>query len=146
MTSAAFSVGRRIFVDSSAYYAVSDLDDANHERAAALLHQLVAARRSTFTTNYVIAESHALHLSRLGYQAALRWLTGIVDDRATVIVRVSLRDEHRARDIIRAYDDKTFSLSDATSFAVMERLRISQAFSFDADFRQFGFVTLPERH
>ena len=53
-----------------------------------------------------------------------------------------MRDEQRARQIIVAYTDKDFTFTDATSFAVMERLRIGHAFTFDDDFRQYGFTTL----
>jgi predicted nucleic acid-binding protein len=134
----------RIVVDSSGYYAVSDTADANHAVARAFVHELAQARNHLFTTNYIIAEAHALLLNRLGYRTARTWLTEVTQSPGTTIVRVSRRDERRALEIIRRYDDKTFSLTDATSFAVMERLHIGRAFSFDRDFRQFGFVTLPQ--
>ena len=50
------------------------------------------------------------------------------------------RDERRAREIVFGYADKDFSLTDATSFAVMERLRIPQAFTLDRNFAQFGWA------
>lgn len=46
----------------------------------------------------------------------------------------------RAVPIIRPYQDQDFSLTDATSFAVTERLRIGRAFSSDRDFAQDGFL------
>ncbi len=49
-------------------------------------------------------------------------------------------DEAFARAIIYRYTDKTFSLTDAISFAVMERLGIATPFTFDSDFRQYGFM------
>ncbi len=55
-----------------------------------------------------------------------------------MIVRVSQRDEQQAQAIILRYDDKNFSYTDATSFAVMERLRIGPAFTFDHNFAQYG--------
>lgn len=43
---------------------------------------------------------------------------------------------------IVTYQDKSFSLADATSFVVMERLRSRWAFSFDEHFTQYGFKRL----
>jgi len=60
----------------------------------------------------------------------------------TTIVWVTPRDVQRARAIIYQYDDKDFSLTDATSFAVIERLRIPTAFSFDRHFAQYGLTVL----
>ena len=57
-------------------------------------------------------------------------------------MRVTPQDERRAREILTRYTDKAFSFTDATSFALMERLGISYAFSFDSDFRQYGMMTL----
>ncbi len=55
---------------------------------------------------------------------------------------MSARDERRARDIVTSYQDKDFSLADAASFAVMERLRISTAFTLDRNFARFGWQML----
>ena len=53
-----------------------------------------------------------------------------------------MADEKRAKEIIARYKDKTFSYTDATSFALMERLGLEAAFAFDAHFRQYGFSLL----
>ncbi|MEA2032004.1 MAG: PIN domain-containing protein [Euryarchaeota archaeon] len=60
------------------------------------------------------------------------------------IERVSGEDESKAWQIILRYRDKDFSYVDATSFAVMERLEISDAFSFDEHFEQYSFNRLPK--
>jgi predicted nucleic acid-binding protein len=135
-------LSRRVFVDSSAYYAVADPTDHHHARARATLVRLERERWRLFTTNFILAETHALVLTRRGRQIAAAVLQALDRSQATVIVRVSARDERRAREIIAQYDDKNFSLTDATSFAVMERLRIDRAFSFDHNFAQYGFPLL----
>jgi len=132
---------RRVFVDTSAYFALTDLQDANHGLAVAVHERLVAGRWRLFTTNFVVAETHALLLARLGRAVGTTVLQRI-DRSATTIVRIALADERRARDIISRYDDKDFSLTDAMSFAVMERLQIPVAFTFDRDFTQYGFQVL----
>lgn len=41
------------------------------------------------------------------------------------------------------YDDKAVGMVDCTSFAIMEQLRLTEAFTFDRHFKQVGFQTLP---
>ena len=125
----------RVFVDTSAVYALLDRGDGWHKAAAATLQSLRLARTEPLLTNFVVAESHALALSRLGPEIARRWLLGNV----WPVERLTEHDEARARAIIAQYTDKTFSYTDATSFAVMERLGLRRAFAFDPHFQQYGF-------
>ena len=135
------NLSRRIPVDTSAYFPLTDVRQSNHRAAIAVRAQLVAERWRLFTTNYLVAETHALILIRFGRHLAATLLSRI-DQSPTTIVRVSYRDEQQARAIIYGYDDKNFSLTDAISFAVMERLRIPTAFSFAHNFAQYGFSLL----
>lgn len=130
----------RIFMDSSAYLALVSLYDTFHQEARAYLTYLTDHRWRTFTTNFVVAETHALFIARLGSQDATAFLRQM-EQTATTVIRVSLRDERRAREIVYRYTDKSFSFTDALSFAVMERLHIREAFTFDGHFRQFGFAS-----
>ncbi len=125
----------RVLVDTSAVYALLDRDDANHAAARAHLERLRKLRTEPWLTNFVLAESHALLLARLGHKIARRWLVGNV----WPVERVTAEDEERAQEIIRRHEDHTYSYVDATSFAVMERLRIRRALAFDQHFRHFGF-------
>ena len=101
----------------------------------------VGARRRLVTTNFVLAELHALLLTRLDRRVAARVLEEVdASNRPTTVVRVATRDERRARQIVFGYTDKDFSLTDTTSFAVMVRLRIPQAFTLDRNFAQFGWA------
>jgi uncharacterized protein len=139
---------RRVFVDTGAFFALYDTSQVDHRSAVLIQRRLGRERWQLITTNLVVAETHALALRRLGRSQAARLLNEI-DDSATVggliYVRVQSEDEARARQIIRQYDDKDFSLTDATSFAVVERLRIPYAFTFDRNFTQFGLDVLSPR-
>lgn len=132
---------RRVLVDSAAYYAIADEKSPDHTRSIAVMARLAVQNRHLFTTNFILAETHALVLNRLGRDMAARVLRRI-DQSTTTFVRVSASDERRAREIITTHDDKDYSLTDATSFAVMERLRIGAAFTFDRHFAQYGFAVL----
>lgn len=132
---------RRALLDTSAYFALADLSEQRHSDAETIRNRLMTERWRLYTTNFIVAETHALMLTRLGYHYSMRFLNQL-DQSPTTIVRVSTTDERRAREILRQYDDKAFSLTDATSFAVMERLRILYAFTFDRNFTQYGLTVL----
>lgn len=135
------STSGRILVDTGAFAALAVRDDTHHQRAMLAVQHLATRRSRLITTNFVVAETHALVLARAGRDLARRVLSHI-EQAVEEIVRVGEADEQRARTIIDLYDDKDFTLTDATSFAVMERLGIVDAFTFDRHFLQFGFLVL----
>lgn len=133
--------GARIFVDTNAYGAFMIARDQHHDRAVRLLTEWSRSRRQLVTSNFIIAETHALILGRAGRDVALN-MVHLVERGSTRIIRVDEADEIRARRILEHHHDKDYSLTDATSFAIMERLGIGEAFTFDRHFRQFGFQVL----
>ena len=135
------SQARRTLVDTSAYFALLDTDDANHQQARTISARLIAEGWRLLTTSFVLAETHALLLNRLSQPLATRFLRDM-EHSPTTLVWVTPRDVHRAKAIIYQYDDKDFSLTDAASFAVMERLRLPTAFSFDRHFAHYGLTVL----
>lgn len=126
-------------VDSSAVLAILDADDRDHERLVEALRTAARSGISPILTNFLRAEAHALIGSRLSWPAARQWVLA----NAWPIERVTEADEARAIGILRQHRDKSYSLVDSTSFAVMERLGLDTAFTLDRHFRQFGFKTVP---
>ena len=139
MSTDQWRISRRVLIDSSIDYAISDRESREQRLVIASMERLAAQHRHPSTTNFILAETHALVLNRLGRDVATRLLQEI-DEGSSTIVRVSAADERRAREIIMTHDDKDYSLTDATSVAVMERLHIGEAFTFDRHFAQFGFA------
>jgi uncharacterized protein len=135
---------RQCFVDTSAHFAVISPEDTNHHSARRISLWLMENRWRLITTNFIVAETHALTLTRLGRTLALRVLRQF-DENPASIIRVTLSDERRARAIIEEFDDKNFSYTDATSFAVMDRLDVTHAFHFDRNFTQYGFIDLAQQ-
>ena len=66
----------------------------------------------------------------------------MVGDDAYRVERVRKGDDERAIALLRAHEDKSYSLCDALSFVVMERLRIRDAIAFDRHFREYGRFTI----
>jgi predicted nucleic acid-binding protein len=137
-------VAGEFFVDTSVWYPFLTTDHADHRRVVAAARVLLAEHRRVVTTNLVVAETHALMLSREGRRAALAGLDGM--DRSTnVVVHSTPQWEAIARrDWIERYTDHDFSLTDAVSFAVMRERRITDVLTLDRHFAVAGFRVLPE--
>jgi predicted nucleic acid-binding protein len=144
MTSRFIRLPRRALIDTGAFFAGADHRETDHAAAEAIRTRLARERWRVFTTNFVVAETHALFLRRLGRYNAAMFLSHL-DESPTVIERVTPDDETHARTILARYDDHDFSYTDATSFAVMERLDIRAAFTFDGNFAEYGVNVLAPR-
>lgn len=123
-------------VDTSAIYALLDKSDNLHRRSFALFRELSTKPITVVITNFIVAECHALLAGRLSPEIARNWLKGL----CWPVERVMEEDEQRAKEIILTYIDKSFSYTDATTFAVMERLGINRVLAFDQHFSQYGFI------
>jgi predicted nucleic acid-binding protein len=129
-----------VFVDTSAWFALAYEGDPFHLAARAF----IASKPRLATTNFVIDETITLVLKRLGYWPAREIGEKLWSGQQARIIYVSRADQHAAWELFKRYDDKEFSFTDCTSFAVMARLGLRYAFAFDEHFEQTGqFVQLP---
>jgi predicted nucleic acid-binding protein len=133
---------RKVLIDTGAFYAFADGDDANHPAAEAIFAGLRDHGDYLYTTSYVVAETHALLLNRLSHRAATQFLKDTETGTHLIVEWVTPTDVTRGREIVYRYADKDFSLTDATSFVVMERLKLTAAFTFDRNFGQYGLTVL----
>jgi predicted nucleic acid-binding protein len=123
-----------MFVDTSAFYAAADSGDRSHRRAT----EVLSAAGSLLTTDHVLVESWLLVRARGGRAAAERFWASVRGGLAAV-EPVSPGDLDAAWRIGEAFPDQDFSIVDRTSFAVMERLGITSAASFDDHFSIYRF-------
>ena len=131
----------RIFIDTSAFYAVLDQDDENHPAATEVWRRLLQDDSALLTSNYVLVETSALIQRRLGIAALRAFQEDIVP-----LLGVEWIDEIRHRAAIEmalAASRKRLSLVDCSSFLVMREVEVRRAFCFDRHFREQGFSVLP---
>ena len=135
---------RRVFIDTGGFFALLVAEDRNHPHARALFDRAVHERWRLVTTNAVVTETYALMLMRTreGRTKAVAFLDGLAASEVRV-ERVRAVDEKRAVELVRHHRDKTYSLCDAYSFVIMQRLGIADVVAFDRHFREYGkFVVL----
>jgi uncharacterized protein len=123
-----------VFVDTSVWFAAVARRDRNNALAKSILQSIP----DHVMTNHVLAESWLLLKSRFGRAVAETFWDNI--RRSAVRVEpVTSADLEVAWSIGVAFPDQDFSLVDRTSFAVMGRLGITKAASFDEDFAIFRY-------
>jgi uncharacterized protein len=136
-----------IFVDTGAWFAVAVRNDPDHEAA---MRWLGRNREPLVTTDYVLAETATLIRMRdktaRGHRLAVRVASSILRQQAAILQNVTAADLQKALQVFRHYSDHLFSFVDCTSFAVMERLRITYAFAFDQNFDEYpGISRVPSQ-
>ena len=122
----------KVFVDTSALYALLDPDDANHTQASSQFRALEG--HELITHNYIHLEADALVRKRLGREAALDLAESILPAIRTVWI-----DEATHGQAIEAMSAGGGSLVDHVSFVVMRREGFDTALAFDRDFDAQGF-------
>ena len=130
-----------LFVDTSAFYALLDADDANHRRSAGAWRDTMTSDQNVVTTNYVLVETFALIQSRLGLQAVREFQEDIVP-----VLHVEFVTPEMHRLGIAAFlaaSRRGLSLVDCVSFHVMRQYGITAAFAFDKHFEDQGFHCNP---
>ncbi len=132
----------RIFLDTSGLIALSDEKDRNHTRAKEYLKEGVQKGARFVLGRNILAEYIDGVTKRIGKEKAIEELDSILNSKLLVIEPLSEADWNKAINYFRKYRDKQIDLTDCLSFAIMERLGLGLAFTFDNDFRIHGFEVL----
>jgi len=132
----------KIFVDTWAWYALTDAADTDHALAQPANEKWLDDGYTFITTNFVVDEAITLIRYNLHHQAAVQFWTmplNLIDAGLVELVRIDETLESAAWEIFEKYDDQKFSFTDCTSFAVMRALDLSHAFTGDRHFEILGF-------
>jgi len=134
----------KVFVDTGAFIAMTDADDANHKAAAAFYRSSKEKGMRFVTTNFVICETMNYLRSRVSHQVAVLFRENLNKSGFIEMIRVTPSIEDAAFVIFKQYADKDFSFTDCTSFSIMKSFGLKKAFAFDKHFEQFeGISRLP---
>jgi uncharacterized protein len=129
-----------MLVDSSVWFAAAVARDRSNGRAKEILRQT----GEHIITDHILVEIWLLLGNRYRRQAAERFWEKIRQGPVPVEL-ITAGDLERAWAIGEAFPDQDFSIVDRTSFAVMERLGISQVASFDNHFAVYRYGRNRER-
>ena len=132
-----------IFVDTGAWVAITDKNDQYAGEASKLYKGLIFKREQLISSEFVIGETYNLLSQTIGSKATISFGNKLREIPFLKILSITSSDWERAWRLLEKCSDKDFSFTDCTSFALMERLKIKTAFSFDVHFTQYGFTKIP---
>lgn len=135
-----------IFVDTSAFLALVNEKDQNHNAAVGFLEDVKNGKariRKIMTSDYIIDETLTRIRYAVGHREAVEWGKDILASKVVEKSEVGKEIFELAWEIFETYEDKKLSFTDCTSFALMKKRSIEKAFSFDEDFERMGFRLFP---
>ena len=130
----------RIFIDTSAFYALLDRDDTNNQKAKKVWTNLLVAEHVLVTSNYILVEAFALMQNRLGLEA----VRGFQEDILPLVnIEFVSPEMHRSgMSALLSASRRSLSLVDCVSFELMRSSGIKSVFAFDNHFKEQGFTIL----
>jgi len=131
-----------VFIDTGAWIAIADSNDQYSNEASQLYTGLILKRTQLVTSDLVLVETYNLLLKTIGNKATVNFSAKLKAIPFLKVLSITQHDWERAWKILEKYSDKDFSFTDCTSFALMERLKIRTAFTFDSHFIQYGFIKI----
>jgi predicted nucleic acid-binding protein len=133
-----------IFVDSSAWLALVDIRDGNHRAGLAFHEELVDGKAGRLlTSDYILDETLTLMRKRSGLETVREFERPLRVSPSLQQIWVTPTHYEAALELFLGQGKKSWSFTDCTSFAIMRELGVREAFTFDVDFRQAGFVVRP---
>ena len=130
-----------IYIDTSAFLAMINSEDINHDLAMKTWRQLIEEEQTLVCNNYVIVETIALIQRRVHLRAV-----SILHNDILPFVEIDWLDEELHNAIVKTLlknDRRQISLVDLSSFDTMRRRGIQTAFGFDSHFSEQGFAIIP---
>ena len=130
---------KRPFADAFYFIALLNERDRAHSRARE------AAGRSDMqpvTTDFVLIEVADALCAPTHRHKVVALIEKLHQSNEESLIRLSTHLLAQAIDLYRARPDKAWSLTDSTSFVVMQDMGITEALTGDAHFEQAGFQAL----
>ena len=127
-------------IDTSAFYAILDRDDANHLPARTIWFRLLDTSEPMFTHNYILLESFAILQNRLGMDAVRTFLGDMLP--LLTVAWVEREIHSRAISAFLAGARRRLSLTDCVSFEILRDAVSRSVFAFDPHFSEQGFLLL----
>ena len=132
-----------VYVDTSALIALATSTDRYHSSAADYFRKAMDGGIRFIVGRPALVEYIDGVTKRIGKSEAIKELR-LLESTAVMRIEPDVEDDHRlGRELFLRYDDQAIDMTDSLSFAIMDRLGLKEAFTFDRDFVVHGLTCRP---
>ena len=131
-----------IFLDTAYAVALSSRRDNLHQQARKLAAEIRAKRIRVITTQAVLTEIGNSFASRVNRGKAVILIAALINDENVSILPFNEQFFEEAFELYQERQDKSWGMTDCSSFVVMRQLGIKEALTADHHFQQAGFRIL----
>ncbi|ALV63769.1 hypothetical protein ADU37_CDS20700 [Thermococcus sp. 2319x1] len=126
--------------------ALASRTDRNHKEAKEFFEKSIRSGIKFVVGRPVLVEFLNGVSKRVNKKTAIQLYKSYAKSRVVIIEKEREEDWEKAWEIFEKYEHQNdMDVVDCLSFAIMERLKIKEAFTFDRDFEVYGFKRLPDR-
>ena len=129
-----------IFIDTSAFIALIDSGDEFHLAAANLFKEAVKSDEKLFTSNYVLLETIFLLQREIGLPAVNDFRKLMLP--LVIVIWVDEKINNDCLNNLIAAEKRKISLTDYSSFYILDSFKIDRVFTFDKHFKEKGYQIL----
>lgn len=133
---------RRVFGDTSFFFALVAKRDPAHRPAVAAYEKLLRSGARVVTTDYVVDETLTLTKARIDAPTSLSLLDRMERSESIDFELLTSEKFLASKQYFRKHSDHGYSFTDCTSFVVMDELEIRTALTTDRHFHEAGFEVL----
>ena len=136
------STASRVFIDSSGFFALLVRDDDRHAEADRTLQEAARRGRLFVTSDYVLDETATLLKARGRGHLVKPLLDRVFQGEACQVEWMDPARFAGTQSFFLKHSDHAWSFTDCFSFVLMRELRLREALTKDAHFREAGFRPL----
>jgi predicted nucleic acid-binding protein len=129
-----------IFIDTSAFIALIVSDDEFHLAAANLFKEAAQSDEKLFTSNYVLLETVFLLQREIGLPAVNDFRKLMLP--LVIVIWVDEKINNDCLNNLIAAEKRKISLTDYSSFYILDSYKIDRVFTFDKHFKEKGYQIL----
>jgi len=131
------------FADTSGWMSLFNTKEARYSAVRNWMDNAAGQGHHFIVTDYVLDETITGLLGRVDHHTAAAFAKWILKQKHITILNITEEIWHDALEMFYRYDDKQYSFTDCTSFVVMQKRKLRDAFALDHHFEQMGFRLWP---